>query len=76
MQYSQESIFRTQLNLVANPHQTHRYGASALAIAANSGSHLSPFANNFSLLYNNSSLVSVAYSAFGLSTIASTGQLS
>lgn len=41
------------------------YGASALAIAANSGSHLSPFASNFSLLYKSSSLVSVAYSAFG-----------
>lgn len=38
------------------------YGASALIQAANSGSHLSPFANNFSLLYNNSSRNSVAYS--------------
>jgi hypothetical protein len=26
----------------------HLYGASALAAAANSGSHLSPFASNFS----------------------------
>lgn len=43
----------------------HRYGASALAAAASSGSHLSPFASSFSLLYNNSSLVSMAYSAFG-----------
>ncbi len=43
----------------------HRYGASALAAAASSGSHLSPFANSFSLLYSNSSLVSIAYSAFG-----------
>lgn len=42
--------------------------------AANSGSHLSPLINNFSLLYSSSSRVSVAYSAFGLSTIASTGQ--
>ncbi len=41
------------------------YGASALATAANSGSHLSPFASSFSLLYNSSSRVSVAYSAFG-----------
>lgn len=49
----------------SNCPSTYRYGASALAIAANSGSHLSPFASNFSLLYNNSSLVSVAYSAFG-----------
>ncbi|SMQ51938.1 unnamed protein product [Zymoseptoria tritici ST99CH_3D7] len=49
------------------------YGASALATAASSGSHLSPFDSNFSLLYNSSSLVSVAYSAFGPSTIASTG---
>lgn len=43
----------------------YRYGASALAAAANSGSHLSPFAKSFSLLYSNSSLVSVAYSALG-----------
>ena len=46
----------------------YRYGASALAAAANSGSHLSPFANSFSLLYSNSSLVSVAYSALGAAT--------
>ncbi len=46
-------------------HDLYRYGASALAAAANSGSHLSPFANSFSLLYSNSSLVSVAYSALG-----------
>jgi hypothetical protein len=32
-----------------------------------------PLASNFSLLYNSSSLVSVAYSALGDSTIASTG---
>jgi len=43
----------------------HRYGASARAAAANSGSHLSPLASSFSLLYSNSSLVSVAYSALG-----------
>lgn len=43
----------------------YRYGASARAAAAISGSHLSPFASSFSLLYRSSSLVSVAYSAFG-----------
>ena len=52
------------------------YGASALATAAISASHLSPFDSSFSLLYSSSSLVSVAYSALGVSTIASTGQLS
>lgn len=41
--------------------------------AANSGSHLSPFARSFSLLYSSSSLVSVEYSALGDSTMASTG---
>ena len=43
----------------------YRYGASARAAAAISGSHLSPFINNFSLLYRSSSLLSVAYSALG-----------
>lgn len=33
--------------------------------AASSGSHLSPLDSSFSLLYNSSSLVSVAYSALG-----------
>lgn len=33
--------------------------------AASSGSHLSPLASNFSLLYISSSRVSVAYSALG-----------
>jgi hypothetical protein len=41
------------------------YGASARAAAAISGSHLSPFASSFSLLYSSSSLDSVAYSALG-----------
>ena len=50
-------------------HDLYRYGASALAAAANSGSHLSPFAKSFSLLYSNSSLVSVAYSALGAAAI-------
>ena len=44
---------------------SYLYGASARAAAAISGSHLSPFANNFSLLYSSSSRVSVAYSALG-----------
>ena len=51
------------------------YGASARAAAANSGSHLSPFANNFSLLYSSSSRVSVAYSALGAVTPVSPGIL-
>lgn len=42
--------------------------------AASSGSHLSPLARSFSLLYSSSSLVSVEYSALGDSTMASTGQ--
>jgi hypothetical protein len=50
---------------VAPTSKYHLYGASALATAASSGSHLSPLASNFSLLYNSSSLVSVAYSALG-----------
>ena len=50
-------------------HDLYRYGASALAAAASSGSHLSPFAKSFSLLYSNSSLVSVAYSALGAAAI-------
>lgn len=37
----------------------------ARAAAASSGSHLSPLAKSFSLLYMSSSLVSMAYSAFG-----------
>lgn len=49
------------------------YGASASIQYCNSCSHLSPFSNNFSLLYNNSSLVSVLYSTLGDSTMASTG---
>ena len=52
----------TSLRLPLTP---YRYGASARATAANSGSHLSPLAKSFSLLYNSSSLVSVAYSALG-----------
>ncbi len=57
-------------NGLPNPHyDLYRYGASALAAAANSGSHLSPFAKSFSLLYSNSSLVSVAYSALGAAAI-------
>lgn len=61
----------TRRSRTQKPH--HLYGASALIAAASSGSHLSPFASSFSLLYNSSSLVSVAYSALGDSTIASTG---
>ena len=41
------------------------YGASAWMQADSSGSHLSPLASSFSLLYSNSSRVSVAYSWFG-----------
>ena len=37
-------------------------------------SHISPFFKSFSLLYNNSGLVSVEYSKLGPSTIASVGQ--
>jgi len=70
VQYPQQTDSQTPITSL------YRYGASALAAAANSGSHLSPFARSFSLLYSNSSLVSVAYSALGDSTIASTGQLS
>ena len=61
-----EFMYKSPLNVIPNLHyDLYRYGASALAAAANSGSHLSPFASSFSLLYNNSSLVSVAYSALG-----------
>jgi len=45
-------------------------------LAAISASHLSPLLNNFSLLYNSSSCVSVENSKLGPSTIASTGQAS
>ena len=44
-----------------------------LRFCCNSGSHRSPFANSFSLLYSNSSCVSVAYSKLGVSTMAPTG---
>lgn len=39
-------------------------------------SHLSPFVKSFSLLYNNSSWVSVENSKLGPSTMASTGHAS
>ena len=65
-----EYMYNVPSNGLPNPHyELYRYGASALAAAANSGSHLSPFAKSFSLLYNNSSLVSVAYSALGAAAI-------
>src|ERR1700733_3301813 len=54
-----------QSNDVSQQRHCYLYGASALTTAANSGSHLSPLASSFSLLYSSSSLVSVAYSAFG-----------
>ena len=54
----------------------HRYGASSSSRRASSGSQRSPFASSLSLLYSNSSRVSVANSKFGPSTIASTGQAS
>ena len=52
----------------------YRYGASNFKFSEISCSHRSPLAKSFSLSYINSSLVSVANSKFGPSTIASTGQ--
>lgn len=46
MQYHKEkTVIHADFSLVR-----YLYGASALAIAASSGSHLSPFASSFSLL--------------------------
>ena len=49
---------------------------SYIYLGASIDSHLFPLFNNFSLLYNNSSCVSVANSKLAPSTIASTGQAS
>lgn len=52
------------------------YKWSAWILAAISDSHLSPLFRSFSLLYSNSSWVSVENSKLGPSTIASTGHAS
>ena len=54
----------------------YRYSLSASRFAAMADSQRSPLASRRSLLYNNSSCVSVANSKFGPSTMASTGQAS
>src|SRR5258708_22385222 len=58
------------------PRPAQRYGASVARLAAISASQRSPFASSLSLSYMSSSLVSVANSKLGPSTIASTGQAS
>jgi hypothetical protein len=60
-----ETIDERKGNDLSHERCCYLYGASALATAASSDSHLSPLASNFSLLYKSSSLVSVAYSALG-----------
>lgn len=63
--YRMAYIYISTSSPIISGNQNYLYGASARATAASSGSHLSPFANSFSLLYRSSSLVSVAYSALG-----------
>ena len=67
-----KNIFSTNISLVIN----YLYKDSVKRFSSISISQRSPFFKSFSLLYKSSSLVSIAYSKLGPSTIASTGQAS